>query len=100
MRPRSDAGSVRKRNADDCQFARSYCAASVFVTRTFGDRRATNVIRLVESDRKRVAWTLSLSFWQEKNFSSPPALRLFALAKTGLSGESPPPIRKAASFTS
>jgi len=100
IHPRGDASSVRKRDADDCQFARSDCAASVFVTRTFGDRRAINVIRLVESDRKRAAWTLSLGFWQEKNFSSRPALRLFVLAKTGLSGESPPPIRKVRFFTS
>ena len=94
IHPRSDASSAQKYDADDCQFARSDCAAGVFITRTFGDRRATNVIRPVESGRRRVAWTLSLGFWQEKNFSSPPALRLFVLAKTGLSGESPPPIRK------
>jgi hypothetical protein len=100
IHPRSDASSAQKCDADDCQFARSDCAAGVFITRTFGDRRATNVIRLVESGRKRVAWTLSLGFWQEKNFSSPPALRLFVLAKTGLSGESPPPIRKARFFAS
>ena len=77
IHPRSDASSAQKCDADDCQFARSDCAAGVFITRTFGDRRAVNVIRLVESGRRRVAWTLSLGFWQEKNFSSRPALRLF-----------------------
>ena len=94
IHPRSGASSAQKCDADDCQFARSDCAAGVFITRTFGDRRATNVIRLVESGRRRVARTLSLGFWQEKNFSSRPALRLFVLAKTGLSRESPPPIRR------
>jgi hypothetical protein len=95
MPARNDVSSLRKRDTGDYQLARSDCAAGVFVTRTFDDRHAAEVARLIDAGRKRVAWTLSLGFWQEKNFSCPPALRLFVLAKTGLSRESPPPIRKA-----
>src|ERR1700730_1223447 len=93
MLARNDASSPRKRDSGDCQLARIGCAAGVFVTRTFGDRHAADVTRLSKGGRKHVAWTLSLGFWQGKNFSRPPALPLFVLAKIGLSRESPPPIR-------
>jgi hypothetical protein len=100
MLARNDVSSPRKCDTADCQLARSDCAAGVFVTRTFGDRHAADVMLLIEAGRKHVAWTLSLGFWQEKNFSCAPALRLFVLAKTGLSRESPPPIRPLAVFAS
>ena len=94
MLARNDASAPRKRDTADCQLARSGCAAGAFVTRTFDDRRVANAVQPVAAGRKHVARTLSLGFWQEKNFSRRPALRLFVLAKTGLSRESPPPIRQ------
>jgi hypothetical protein len=93
MLARNDTSSPRECDTGDCQVARSDCAAGVFVTRTFDDRHAAEGARLIDAGRKRVAWTLSLGFWQEKNFSCSPALRLFVLAKIGFSRESPPPIR-------
>src|ERR1700744_4861649 len=44
--------------------------------------------------QKRAARTLSRNFWQSKNFHAHRHRVSSALAKTGLSGESPPPIRK------
>jgi hypothetical protein len=95
MLARNDASSARKRNTGGCQFAKNACAASVFIVRTFGDRSAADVIGLIEAGRKRVAWTLSLGFWQEKNFSCSAASRVFLLAKTGPSRESTAAIRDA-----
>jgi hypothetical protein len=93
MLARNDTRSPREGDTGDCKLARSGCAAGVFVTRTFDDRHAADVARSIDAGRKRVAWTLSLGFWQEENFSCSPALRLFVLAKIGFSRESPPPIR-------
>jgi hypothetical protein len=94
MLARNDVSSPRERDTADWQLARSGCAAGVFVVRTFEDRHAADVARPIDAGRKHVAWTLSLGFWQEKNFSCSPALRLFVLAKIGFSRESPPPIRQ------
>jgi hypothetical protein len=94
MLAHNDASCTRKPDAGDCQFARNGCAAAVFVIRTFGVRCAADVMRLLKAGRQHVARTLSLGFWQEKNFSCSPALRLFVLAKIGFSRESPPPIRQ------
>jgi hypothetical protein len=95
MLARNDANSTGKRDVGDCQFVKSACATGVFIVRTFGDRSIADVIGLIEAARKRVAWTLSLGFWQEKNFSCSAASRVFLLAKTGPTRESPPAIRGA-----
>jgi hypothetical protein len=68
LHSRDDADGARKCDAGECNIAGSGCAAGVFVILTLIIETQSSSRRLIDTSRKRIVWTLSLAFWQQKNF--------------------------------
>src|SRR4051794_38789415 len=68
LHSRDDADGARKCDAGECNIAGSGCAAGVFVILTLIIETQSSSRRLIDTSRKPIVWTLSLAFWQQKNF--------------------------------